>query len=98
VDGTSHIVAVVDISATGAYLSTRAAVEPGQSLVLKVLLVRGGIELAIPCDLVRVTQEADGSGKRLPGVAVHFRDVDPDTQQLLEAFGRRLGRRPGVQS
>lgn len=92
VNGTSHIVAVVDVSATGAYVATRACVSGEQSLVLKLFLAASGVELRLPCEVVRATQQAESSGQRRPGVALRFRDLDPDTQQRLQHFAER-GRR-----
>src|SRR5262249_48225806 len=48
----SHVVAVVDISLSGAYLATRIASTRGQVLTLKLVFVSGST-LVLPCEVVR---------------------------------------------
>ena len=84
----SHVVAVVDLSLGGAYLSTRASVFPGQSLSLKLFL-DGGSELRLPCEVIRVCPHRQGPDAYPPGVAVRFRELPPADRERLGTFVER---------
>jgi PilZ domain-containing protein len=86
VDGRGHIVVVTDISAEGAFLSARLKVEPGQSLVLKVILPRASREVAIPCQLIRRTERLEPWTGRPAGLAVRFEGLEGEARKLIEAF------------
>jgi len=90
--GSSHVVAVVDLSIGGAYLSTRAPIAPGQSMQLRLMPV-GGTELRLPCEAVRViTRRETGPDAYPPGVAIRFLDLAADVKERLGMFveeGRR---------
>lgn len=87
----SHVVAVVDLSIGGAYLATRATVFPGQSLTLRLVLVGGG-ELRLPCEVVRVCPRGEGPDGFPPGVAIRFQELPSAVRDRLMVFveeGRR---------
>jgi hypothetical protein len=87
----SHVVAVVDLSVGGAYLATRATVFPGQSLTLRLVLIGGG-ELRIPCEVVRVCPRGEAPDGFPPGVAIHFQELQAAVRDRLLVFveeGRR---------
>ena len=81
----NHVVAVVDLSVGGAYLATRAVVFPGQSLTLRLMLVGGG-EIKVPCEVVRVCPRREGPDSYPPGVAVHFVELPAAIRERLTAF------------
>jgi hypothetical protein len=81
----NHVVAVVDLSVGGAYLATRAVVFPGQSLSLKLLLGGGG-EIKLPCEVVRVCPRREGPDSYPPGVAVRFVEVEATVRERLAVF------------
>ncbi len=84
VGGRAHVVALIDLSATGAYLATRTTIPRDRSLRLKVRLPRIG-EVALPCEFVRENGDDAVSGRR-GGVGVRFIDLDEPTVSQLEAF------------
>lgn len=89
----SHVVAVVDLSIGGAYLATRATVFPGQSLTLRLVLVGGG-ELRLPCEVVRVCPSRSAPDGFPPGVAIRFQELPAAVRDHLMIFveeGRRKG-------
>jgi hypothetical protein len=85
VDGRSHIVAVVDLSVGGAYLGTRTTVEKAKVLVLNLRL-SSGVELSLPCEVLRINQDGDESQAHPRGIAVRFHDLDENTLRHLEEF------------
>ncbi len=85
-EGRNHIVAVTDISTEGAFVTTRLAVEPGHALSLKLILPRGGQEIALPCEVVWRSERFDPDNGRPVGLAVRFRDLDSRARDLLMAF------------
>jgi hypothetical protein len=85
----AHIVGVADVSVTGAYLTTRARVEVGDLLVLKLLLVSERVELALRAEVVRVAQADHESADHPRGVAVRFSDLDARDSERLRAFVSR---------
>jgi len=85
IDGNAHLVALIDLSITGAYLATRQDVPRRGSLRLKLRLPRTG-ELALPCEFVRNEAGDDPEKNRRAGVGVRFLDLDPSTLGQLESF------------
>lgn len=88
VAGRNHVVAVTDLSADGAFLSTRITLDPSQSLRLKVILPRDGREIVIPCRLVWRSERFDPDTGRAAGVAVRFEELDEPARKLLDSFSR----------
>lgn len=88
VDRRNHVVAVTDLSADGAFLSTRIALDPAQGLRLKVILPRDGREVVIPCRLVWRSDRFDPDTGRPAGVAVRFEELEGPARRLLDAFSR----------
>jgi len=89
----AHIVGLADVSVTGAYLTTRAPVAPGERHLLKVLVMPARVELTLSAQIVRVSQAAHESAAHPRGVAVHFVDVDESSRRELEAFVAQEPRR-----
>jgi hypothetical protein len=85
VDGRSHIVGVVDLSVGGAYLSTRTSVAKARELTL-LLRLPSGIELALPCEVLRINQHGNETLTHPRGIAVSFHDLDETSQMQLETF------------
>jgi PilZ domain len=85
VAGREHIVGIVDVSVGGAYLATRAVVPAGQPLCLRLLLPPG-VELSLPCRVLRESDRRGESDSHPRGIAVRFEGVDAANQQLLERF------------
>ncbi len=81
----THIVGLGDLSATGAYLITRAPASVGE--VYHVLITAPGLlDIRLRARVVRaVTAGEEGSG-RPQGLAVQFVEMDADTRVRLEAF------------
>lgn len=86
VDGRSHIVALLDLSPEGAFLSTRTAIDPKQSLCLRIVLPRRGREVALPCELVWRSDRFDPASGRPAGVAVRFHGLDAAVIRRVEEF------------
>jgi len=84
--GRNHIVSLIDISRSGAYLGTRVQTAGQSSLVLKLLLPQSGTEMHLPCVLVRRIEADPAGGDRLPGLAVRFHDIAAEDQRRLEEF------------
>jgi hypothetical protein len=82
----NHIVSLIDLSRSGAYLGTRIRADGETSLVLKLLLPQVGMEMRLPCLLVRRIESDPAGGERLPGLAVEFHDLPEGDRQRLEAF------------
>jgi hypothetical protein len=89
----AHIVGLADVSITGAYLTARASVAPGETHVLKVLLLPARLEIALKVEVVRVSLADPESPDHPRGVAVRFLDVDERSRELLQAFVERHPRR-----
>jgi hypothetical protein len=83
-----HVVVVTDLSADGAFLSTRIALDPSERLRLKVILPRDGREVVIPCRLVWRSERFDPDTGRAAGIAVRFGELDEAAQRLLDAYSR----------
>lgn len=84
----SHVVVVTDLSADGAFLSTRIALDPSDRLRLKVILPRDGREVVIPCRLVWRSERFDPDTGRAAGVAVRFGELEEPARRLLDAYSR----------
>jgi hypothetical protein len=85
----AHIVGVVDLSVTGAYLMTRAPLTAGETHVLKLLVMPARVELVLRVEVVRVSQAEHESTAHPRGVAGPIGDGDPPTHRHLEAFVTR---------
>jgi hypothetical protein len=90
----SHIVGLADVSVTGAYLTSRAPVQAGETHVLKLLLLPARMEIALKVEIVRVSLADHESPGHPRGVAVRFVDVSETSRDLLQAFVSREPRRP----
>jgi hypothetical protein len=90
----AHIVGLADVSITGAYLTARASVAPGETHVLKVLLLPARMEISLKVEVVRVSLVDHESPDHPRGVAVRFLELDEKTRDLLQAFVAREPRRP----
>jgi Tfp pilus assembly protein PilZ len=88
----AHIVGVADLSVTGAYLTTHAAVSVGEMHVLKLLILPERVELALPAEVVRIAQSDHESSSHPRGVAVRFQEVDEASRGWLERY---VAREPG---
>ena len=86
--GRTHVVVVTDLSADGAFLSTRIALDPSESLRLRVILPRDGREVAIPCRLVWRSERFDPDTGRAAGIAVRFEALEEPARRLLDAYSR----------
>ena len=94
VRGRNHIVAVQDLSADGAFLSTRISMEDGERVRLRTVLPRDGREVTIPCQVVWTSEKLDAPSGRPAGVAVRFVGLDPTIQRRLAEFSEE-GFAPG---
>ncbi len=94
VRGRNHIVAVQDLSADGAFLSTRLAMQDGERVRLRTVLPRDGREVTIPCQVVWTSEKLDAPSGRPAGVAVRFVGLDPTIQRRLAEFSEE-GFAPG---
>ena len=90
----NHIVGLADVSITGAYLTARAPVAPGETHVLKLLLLPARMEIALKVEVVRVSLADPESPDHPRGVAVRFVDLDGRARDLLQAFVDREPMRP----
>jgi Tfp pilus assembly protein PilZ len=86
VRGRSHIVVVQDLSAEGAFLSTRISMQDGERVRLRTVLPRDGREVTIPCQVVWTSEKLDAPSGRPAGVAVRFVGLDPAIQRRLSEF------------
>ncbi|MCU0241620.1 MAG: NUDIX domain-containing protein [Vicinamibacteria bacterium] len=82
----SHIVAVLDISTQGAFLSTRTAIETEGPLHLMMVLPRGGHTVRLPCRLVRRSERFDARSGQPAGLAISFEKLDAEIQRQVAAF------------
>jgi hypothetical protein len=92
--GRAHLVALVDLSVSGAYLAIRSSVPKGGSLRLRIRLPGTG-ELKLPCELVRNESGDDPAKGRRAGIGVRFVGVDESVLKQLEGFVSDRGRRFG---
>ena len=84
----NHVVIVTDLSAEGAFLSTRIALDPSATLRLRVILPRDGREVVIPCRLVWRSERFDPETGRAAGIAVRFGELEDSARRLLDAYSR----------
>src|SRR5262249_9155833 len=84
--GRSHVVAVQDLSAEGAFLSARLAVEAGERVRLRTVLARDGRGVTIPCQVVGTSDKLDAPSGRPAGIAVRFVGLDAVVQRRLAEF------------
>jgi hypothetical protein len=89
-----HIVGIADLSASGAYLTTRAPVSAGEKHVLKLLILPARGEVALRVEIVRVSLADHESPDHPRGVAVRFLGMDETSCAQLEAFVAREQRAP----
>jgi hypothetical protein len=90
-----HVVALVDVSRGGACVATRTPIPEDAPLLLKLLLPSQGVELRLPCQLVRIIPHHYG---RQPGVALRFVSVAADATRRLDQFVESgLVKRGGVE-
>ena len=94
VRGRNHIVAVQDLSADGAFLSTRLPMQDGERVRLRTVLPRDGREVTLPCQVVWTSEKLDAPSGRPAGVAVRFVGLDPTIQRRLAEFSEE-GFAPG---
>jgi hypothetical protein len=87
----AHIVTLTDISLSGAFLATRVALEPDQSLRLRVILPGASRESLIPCRFVRwgAAQTGPEDSPRRFGLGVRFEQMEDSDRRLLEEFAAR---------
>ena len=86
VDGRDHIVALLDLSPEGAFLSTRLVVAAEQKLRLRLVLPRDGHEVAMPCRLVWRSDRFDAASGRPAGLAVAFAGLEASVIRRVEEF------------
>jgi Tfp pilus assembly protein PilZ len=84
----THIVGLGDVSATGAYLITRAPVRVGDEHVLRLYAMPGLSEIALRARVVRIVHDGQEGAHRPRGAAVHFLDVDDEARARLESYVR----------
>jgi len=86
VDGRTHVVALLDLSPEGAFLSTRLAVDPAQKMQLKLVLPRDGREVSMPCRLDWRSERLDAATGRPAGLAIGFSGLDASVIRRIEEF------------
>lgn len=87
----SHIVGLVDLSEGGAYVASRAPIQPGQRIALKLLLTLGA-SVVLPAEVVRVATRREGPDAYPPGIAIRFLEMEAGLRERLASFvkaGRR---------
>jgi hypothetical protein len=89
----AHIVGLADVSVTGAYLTARAPVSPGETHVLKILVLPARLEIELKAEVVRVSLVDPESPDHPRGVAVRFLDMDETAREYLQAFVARVPQR-----
>jgi PilZ domain len=90
-DGRHHVVGLADVSATGAFLITRARLSVGEEHLLKIMQVPGRFELSLLVRVVRVAQSDAETAHHPRGVAVQFVRIEESAREALEAFVSRGG-------
>lgn len=86
IEGKNHIVSLIDISRSGAYLGTRIQANKTTPILLKLLLPQSGAEMRLRCQLVRRIEPDPAGGDQLAGLAVQFDGVPDSDRQQLENF------------
>ena len=84
VGGRRHVVAVSDLGADGAFLSSGADVAAGEALVLRMVLPRDGREVALPCRAVRRVHKPGPNQKS--GIAVRFVGLEAPVLRRIQEF------------
>ncbi|MGE0456559.1 MAG: PilZ domain-containing protein [Vicinamibacteria bacterium] len=84
VEGRSHIVALLDLSPEGAFLSTRIDLPAGQEVELRLVLPRAGGESCLPCTVVRRSDRFDPAHGQPAGLAVRFHGLDAGVVRRVE--------------
>jgi hypothetical protein len=82
----SHLVVIVDLSAEGAYLSTRIEAPATAALRLRTVMPNSGRSVALPCEVVWSCERFDVASGRPAGMAVRFLDVDDETRRELDDY------------
>lgn len=90
VDERDHIVAITDLSAEGAFLSTRIEISPGAALQLRMIMPNAVREIAVDCELVWRSERFDPETGRPAGLAMRFRGVQGEVRDLLDAYTSRV--------
>ncbi|MBN2369539.1 MAG: PilZ domain-containing protein [Vicinamibacteria bacterium] len=94
-----HIVAVVDLSPEGAFLTTRAEVSAADEMTLELMLPRRSRVVRLPCRLVWRSERFDATTGHPAGIAVRFEPLDAETNRHIEEFARtgfRLSEQPAT--
>jgi Tfp pilus assembly protein PilZ len=86
VAGRSHIVAVLDLGAEGAFLQTQAKAEVGERLLLRIVLPRNGRQEPLPCQVVWRADQFDVATGRPAGMAVRFTGLEAGVVRRVEEF------------
>jgi hypothetical protein len=89
-----HIVLLLDLSAEGAFVTSRVTgglpqPPPDRPLRLRMIAPRGSRDTAVPCEVVWRSERFDPVQGRPAGVALHFLKVDPELRRSIEAFARQ---------
>lgn len=84
VEARSHIVAVLDLSPEGAFLSTRVDLPAGREVELRLVLPRAGGESRLPCTVVRRSERFDPASGQPAGLAVRFHGLDAGVIRRVE--------------
>jgi PilZ domain len=93
----AHIVGLADVSITGAYLTTRAPVDVGETHLLRLLLLPDTVEVELRVEIVRLAQSDHESTAHPRGVAVRFLEPDSISIRRLQAFiAQRLPEKRGI--
>ena len=92
VDGRSHIVAITDLSAEGAFLSARLEIASGAVLRLRLIMPNDSRQIAADCELVWRNERFDPESGRPAGLAVRFRGVEEQAREALDACANHLFR------
>jgi c-di-GMP-binding flagellar brake protein YcgR len=93
VEDRAHIVGVADLSETGAFVSTRAPVQAGETHRLKLLVLPERIEVTLRAEVVRVAQDENESENHPRGVALRFVNVDERSLRSLRTYVAREPKR-----
>jgi hypothetical protein len=83
VNGRSHIVAVLDLSADSAFVKTRISVKAQDRVALRMVLPRDGREVVLPCQIIRRLEASKGQPA---GLALRFRGLDASAIRRIEVF------------
>jgi hypothetical protein len=89
--GRGHIVVLSDLSAEGAFLTTRAPLDlaeaqAGGELRLRLVVPRDSREVVVPCALVWQSRRYDAASGRPSGIAVRFLELPPEIERRVLEF------------